>query len=118
MGSVKNNFRCSVPTSHHVFRKPFLNLLLLVASGKAEITNLEFTALVEENVTGLEITMDDVGGVEVEAATEELVHEVLHVLVREFLSGVDHSVHVRLHQLRDDVNILVACLCWRLKDIN
>jgi hypothetical protein len=52
--------------------------------------------------------MDDVRRVHVVATFEDLVHEVLHVVIRQILSGVDNSVHVSLHQLCDYVNIFEA----------
>ena len=38
--------------------------------------------------------------------TQDLVEEVLRVLVREGLSGVDDTVQICLHQLRNYVNVL------------
>eukprot|EP00355_Strombidium_rassoulzadegani_P007892 CAMPEP_0168620054 /NCGR_PEP_ID=MMETSP0449_2-20121227/6929_1 /TAXON_ID=1082188 /ORGANISM="Strombidium rassoulzadegani, Strain ras09" /LENGTH=106 /DNA_ID=CAMNT_0008661027 /DNA_START=610 /DNA_END=930 /DNA_ORIENTATION=- len=61
--------------------------------------------------------MDDVGAVDVEAASQQLVHEVLAVVVGQVLPRVDHSVHVGFHQVSDDVNVLVASLCRRLLNV-
>ena len=52
--------------------------------------------------------MEDVGGVHEEQPAQDLVDEVLDVLVAQLLPGVDHAVQVGLHQLRDDVDVLVA----------
>ena len=56
--------------------------------------------------------MNDIGGVDVEATSEQLVHEVLAMIVGQILSGVNNSVHIGLHQISDDVNIFVSCGCW------
>ena len=55
---------------------------------------------------------------DVETAAEELVHEVLEVIICEVLTGVDNTVHVSLHQVGDNIDILVTGLCRGLCHIN
>jgi len=52
--------------------------------------------------------MDDVGRMHVVTAREDLEHEVLQVIVGKVLSRVDHTVHICLHQLRNDIDIFEA----------
>jgi hypothetical protein len=52
--------------------------------------------------------VDDVGTVDVETPSEQLVHEILAVVIREVLSRVNNFVHISLHQISDDVDILVT----------
>ena len=52
--------------------------------------------------------MDNVRGVNVEAASQQLIHKILAMVVGQVLSRVDYPVHVRLHQVRNNVDILVA----------
>ena len=118
MGSIEDDFRGTVPTSDNVFGESFLDLFLFVTSSETKITNLEFTAFVKKHIAGLQVSMNDVGWVQVVAATQELMHKILHVLISEFLSGVDNSVHVSLHKLCDNVNIFIAWLSWGLEHIN
>lgn len=118
MGGVEDDFRGTVPTSDNILGESFLNLLFFVASCKSEITNLELTTFVEQDIAGLQVSVDDVGRVKVVAATQELVHKVLHVLVGKLLSRVNDSVHVSLHQLGDNVNIFIASRGWGLQHIN
>jgi hypothetical protein len=47
-----------------------------------------------------------------------LMHKVLHVVVREILARVDDSVHVGLHQLRDDIDVFKARTLRGLLNIN
>ena len=61
--------------------------------------------------------MDDVRRVHVVAARQHLEHEVLQVVVCEVLARVDDTVHVSLHQLRDDVDVLVVGGGGRLRHI-
>jgi hypothetical protein len=118
MGGVEDDFRGTVPTSDNILGESFLNLLFFVASCKSEITNLELTTFVEKDIAGLQVSVDDVGRVKVVAATQELVHKVLHVLVGKLLSRVNDSMHVSLHQLGDNVNIFIASRGWGLQHIN
>ena len=65
--------------------------------------------------------MDDVRGVHVVRADQDLEHEVLHMVVGQVLSGVDDSVHVGLHQISDNIDVLVASLSRRsghLEEVN
>ena len=54
--------------------------------------------------------MNDVRGVHIVRADQDLEHEVLHVVVGQVLPGVDDSVHVSLHQISDDIDVFVASL--------
>ena len=40
------------------------------------------------------------------------------MVISQVLPRIDNSVHVCFHQVRDDVNVLIACLAGRLGDIN
>lgn len=61
--------------------------------------------------------MDNVGCVHVVAARQDLEHEVLQVVVGQVLPRVDDAMHIRLHQLSDDVDVLVASLGGRLGNV-
>jgi len=106
MGSIQNDLGSSVPPGNDVLGEG--SGALFVATSKTEVADLEVAVLVKEKVAGLEITMDNVGRVDVETSSEQLVHEVLAVVVCQILTRVNHTVHVRLHQVGDDVNIFVA----------
>jgi|NorSeaMetagenome_1021524.scaffolds.fasta_scaffold343041_1 hypothetical protein len=58
--------------------------------------------------------MNNVSRVKVIGSSQKLVHKILHVFVRKLLSRVNNSVHVSLHQLCDNVDVLEASLSWRL----
>ena len=62
--------------------------------------------------------MNDIGTVDVQSASEKLVHEVLAVVICQVLAGVNDSVHVCLHQVGDDVDVLEALWGWWFLDIN
>lgn len=115
MAGVQDDFRSSVPPGHHVLGEGGSGLL--VTSGQTEVTNLEIAVFVEEQVAWLQISVNDVGAVDIEAASEQLVHEVLAVVVSQILSRVNHSVHICLHQVCHDVDILETGWSWRLLDV-
>ena len=54
----------------------------------------------------------------VEAASQQLVHEVLAMIICKVLSRVDNPVHIGLHQIRNDVDIFIARLCWWLLNVH
>lgn len=61
--------------------------------------------------------MEDIGGVDVLHAAEQLVQEELVVLGREVVVGLDDLVEVGLHELEDDVNVAELAARWREHDM-
>lgn len=116
MARVQDDFRRAVPPGDDVFGQSRRGLL--VASSQAEVADLQVTVLVQQKVRWLKVAMDDVRRVHIIGALENLMHKVLHVVVREILARVDDSVHVGLHQLRDDIDVFKACTLRGLLDIN
>ena len=57
--------------------------------------------------------MDNVRRVNVEAASEQLIHKILAVVVRQVLPGVYDPVHICLHQVCNNIDIFVASGAWR-----
>lgn len=60
-----------------------------VAAREAEVADFELAVGVDEEVAGLEVAVEDVGGVDVFEAAEGLVDEGLEVGVRERLLGAN-----------------------------
>ncbi len=58
--------------------------------------------------------MDDVRRMNIKTASEQLVHEVLNMIVRKILARVDYSMHVGLHQVSYNVDVLESCGSWWL----
>ena len=73
--------------------------------GEAKVADLEDAVGVDEEVAGLDITVHDFGRVEVLDPAQQLVEEHLDVVGREVLRRDDDLVQVRLHQLRDHVDL-------------
>lgn len=70
----KHHLRCSIVPCRHVTCH-----LLLLSSGHAEVTDLEVTILIDEDVGGFQVSMDDAGRVDVLQPPKDLVQKVLRV---------------------------------------
>ena len=72
---------------------------------EAEVANLEIACCVQQQVAGLQVTVENIGRVDVLEAPENLIEEVADVVITESLS-LEKFVEVRLHETLDDVDIL------------
>lgn len=72
----------------------------------------------QKQVTGFDITMDNIGWMHVQQASQNLVHKILDVVVWQVLPRVNDSMQIRLHQLCYDVNVSVACAGLRFEQIH
>jgi hypothetical protein len=73
--AIEEQLGRSVPPRDHVLRH---EVLLSGGARQAEIADLEVAVGVEEEVAGLQVPVQDVGGVDVLEAPQQLVEEVLH----------------------------------------
>ena len=62
--------------------------------------------------------MHDVSRVHIIKASQYLIHKILVMVALKLLFRVDQLMQVSLHQLSDDVNIVIACRTWRLLDVD
>ena len=113
----QHDLRRSVPPRRNVFgHEAGILLCRLDASRQAKVANLKVAVGVEQEVGRLEVAVDDVGRVEGLEGAEGLVDKVLGVVVGEVL-GADDAVHVGLHQLLDEVDLLERLERRRLDDV-
>jgi hypothetical protein len=96
VGETEHDFRRSVPSGRHVFRHEALVAGGLggsasrgVPSGEPKITDLELAVRIDQEISRLEIPMEDVGRMDIFQAAESLIKERLEVRVRERLSRSD-----------------------------
>lgn len=95
----QHNLRGTVPASGHIFRHEARVVVGRGSrAGQTEITHFQITVGVEQQIGGLEITVQDVGGVHGLEGTQCLVDKVLAVIVGQILRAND-TVHVGFHQL-------------------
>ena len=89
-------------------------------ASKSEIANLQVAVGVQQQVRRLQVAVENVGGVHGLQGTESLVNEVLAVIIGQIL-GTDNAVHVRLHELLNEVDlgeVLVGAWLLDVKDGN
>lgn len=98
---AQHNLGRTVPSRGDVLRH-VSGILLGVdgkATGKAKVADLELAVGVNEQVAGLQVSVEDVGGVDVLETAQDLVDEGLEVGVGQGLAGSDNGRQVALHQL-------------------
>ena len=62
--------------------------------------------------------MDNICRMDIKAASEQLIHEILAVIIGEVLTGVNNSMHISFHEIGDDVNIFITGRSRGLLDID
>lgn len=68
MGGVQDDLGSSVPSGNHVFCER--GGCFFVASSQTKIANFQVAVFVQQQITWLQISMNDIGGVNVKAASE------------------------------------------------
>lgn len=98
---AKHNLGRAVPSRGHIFRHVTCILLRVdgEASGETKIANLQLAVGVDEEVSGLQVTVEDIGRVDVLETAENLVDKRLEVGVGQGLAGSDNGSEVALHEL-------------------
>lgn len=96
---AQHDLRRSVPSGSYVFGH--VSCILFRVHGEAscqtKIADLEFAVGVHEEITGLEIAVEDVGRVDVLETAQDLVYERLEVGVGERLTRADNGCQIALH---------------------
>lgn len=98
---AEHDFRRTVPSRGDVFRH--VSRILLRVDGEAtsqtKVANLEFAVGIDEQVAGLEVSVQDIGGVDIFETAENLVNKGLEVGVGQGLAGTNNGGKVAFHQL-------------------
>ena len=89
--------------------------MLLNGTGVVYLPYFQLTVLVQENVARLQVSVNNVGGVEILESTKHLVDEVLLVLDLQLLLGLDDTIQVGLHELTDKVDVSENLSMWTKK---
>ena len=95
----EHNLWSTVPSCSDVFRH-VPSILLGVdreTSREAEIANLQLAIGIDEQVSRLQVTMEDIGRVDVFQSTQNLVDKGLEVGVGEGLPGPDNGREIAFH---------------------
>lgn len=126
VGKAQHDLGCTVPPRSDIFRHESSATSGLgrggtrvltwrsVATRKAKVTDLQLAVCVEQDIAGFEVTVKDVGRVDVLETAKRLIHKALEMSIRERLSGTNNSVKVCLHELFVEVYFVKDSI--RLKD--
>ena len=112
---AQHDLRSAVPSRSNVFSH--VPRILFWIDGKSsretEITDLQLTVRVHEQVSGLQVSVENVGGVDVFQTAEDLVDEGLEVCVGEGLTGSDDCCEIAFHEFCFYVRVCVCILDGR-----
>mmetsp|Transcript_27717 Transcript_27717/g.73215 ORF Transcript_27717/g.73215 Transcript_27717/m.73215 type:complete len:454 (+) Transcript_27717:27-1388(+) len=95
--------RCDIVSQHRVLR---IVVHLHDAPCQAKVADLHLAVGVQQDVRGLDVTVEHLPGVHVLQRLEQLVDDVLLVDLLEDL-GADDRVQVGLHEVADQIDVLV-----------
>lgn len=98
---AQHNLRRTVPSRGNILSH-IPGILLGIdreATSKAEIADFQLTISIHKQIAGLQVSMQNVGGVDVLEAAEDLVNKGLEVGICKWLAGTDNSRQVAFHQL-------------------
>mmetsp|Transcript_54149 Transcript_54149/g.144737 ORF Transcript_54149/g.144737 Transcript_54149/m.144737 type:complete len:262 (-) Transcript_54149:276-1061(-) len=110
------HFWRTIPARAHVFRHGKLVLTLLDPC-KSKVANFQVAVRVDQQISRLQVPMDDLCRMDVLQAAHDLVQEELAVVISQQLRTSEDRRKVRLHQLRDDVDILKSAHHARQKNM-
>ena len=85
--------------------------------GQSEVTNLEITGCVQQEVAGLQISVKDIGGVDVLQASQYLVEKVADVIIAQPL-GLQQFIKVSLHKTLNYIDIFHCVLAGGSQDVS
>jgi hypothetical protein len=144
VSKAEHDLRCAIPASGHVFCHESLiassfgsSSTWSVAPGQAKIADLEFTISVDEQISGLQISVKNISGMNILQATEGLINEGLEMGIGEWLTRSnlhypmstnpldDPRKHLRSHgdlppsaPPTDDIRIRLYRAGWAYIEIN
>ena len=115
VSKAEHDLRCPIPASGHVFRHETLitggfggSSTRSVAPGQAKIADLEFTISIDEQISGLQISVKNISGMNVLQATEGLINEGLEVSIGEWLTRSNLRYPMSTNLLDDPRKITIA----------
>jgi len=97
---AQHDLRSTVPSRRDVFCHVSCILFRVnrESSGQSKITNLQLAIGVHQQVTRLQITVKNIGRMDVFQSTEDLVDETLKMRIGEGLSGSDDGREIAFHK--------------------
>ena len=93
-------------------------VILVDDARQAEVTDLDVARATEEHVGGLEVAVEDVGGVEVLERNEQLLRDPLHVRDRDGLRRGDQLTQVKVDVVKADPQVGEGALGGRMQAVS
>ena len=93
------------PGGHVLSEEASVIVLWISHASQTKVTDLEITRGVQQQVARLQISVENIGRVDVLETTEDLVEEVADVVVAQPLR-LQQLVEISLHEALDDVHVL------------
>ena len=84
--------------------------------GQTKVTDLEVAGRVEQEVAGLQVPVEDVGGVDVLQSPQYLIEEIADMIIAQSL-GLQQFVQICLHQTLHDVDVSEGLHVERPEDV-
>jgi len=84
MARVEDYLRRAIPTRYDVLSQGAR--VFFITTRKTEIANFQITRLVKQQVARFEISVNNVGRVDVEATTQQLIHKILQMVISKILA--------------------------------
>ena len=118
---AQHDLGCAIPSGGNIFRHVACVLFWVhrEASCQTKITNFQLTVRVDQEIARLQVSMEDIGRVDVFETTQDLINEGLEVSVGKRLTRPDDSSQVAFHELchRSEKDVLIAPSARTLVDI-
>lgn len=92
----------TVPALHDVIRLISRAFGFLLTS-QIKVADFDVTVRIYEDVVGLEVPMDDVSGMHVVDAGDDLVHAPANALIAEDLVAGNDALQVCMHQVKHEI---------------
>lgn len=98
---AQHDLGCAVPSRGDVFRHVSGVFFRIdgETSGETKVADLQFAICVDQQVTRLQVSMEDIGRVNILQSAQDLIDEGLEMRVRQRLTRSDDRRQITLHQL-------------------
>lgn len=97
---AQHDFWSTIPSCRNILGH-IASILLWVnreSTSQTKVTNLQLAIRVDQQVTGLQITVQDIRGVNILQTAQDLINEGLEVRIGQGLARTDDSGQITFHQ--------------------
>lgn len=108
---TQHDLWCSVPSGGDILSHVACVFLGIHGESSCEpkIADLELAVSIYEQITRLQVSVQDIGGVNVLQSAQDLVNEGLEMCISEGLPGSNDSRQIALHEFCHDISAMSRC---------